>query len=91
MREFLDEQLPGSWIGYRGPTPWPPKSPDLSPLDFFKVFIKDHIYTPPMLQCTWEEFQYRLDTMHNSWCTHWTFTGKTWSISVYIPSYFIIV
>jgi len=25
VREFMDEQLPGSLIGHRGLTPWPPR------------------------------------------------------------------
>jgi len=28
---YLDEQFPGRWIGRRGPTDWPGRSPDLSP------------------------------------------------------------
>jgi hypothetical protein len=35
VREFLDEQLSGSWIGCGGLTPWPPRSPGLLSLDFF--------------------------------------------------------
>ena len=31
----LNETFPGAWIGRGGPIPWPPRSPDLSPLDFF--------------------------------------------------------
>jgi len=30
---FLDETFPGRWVGRRGPTAWPPRSPDLTPLD----------------------------------------------------------
>ncbi|KAL1267623.1 hypothetical protein QQF64_032986 [Cirrhinus molitorella] len=33
VRAFLDEQFPEKWIGRRGPVEWPPKSPDLTPLD----------------------------------------------------------
>jgi hypothetical protein len=29
---FLDDQLPGSWRGRGEPTPWPPRSPDMSSL-----------------------------------------------------------
>ena len=32
---FLDEILPNMWIGQRGFIEYPPRSPDLSPLDFF--------------------------------------------------------
>ena len=39
---FLDENFPGRWVGRGGPTAWPPRSPDLTPLDFFAWgFIKD--------------------------------------------------
>lgn len=33
-REYLDQQYPGRWIGRGGPVAWPPRSPDLTPLDF---------------------------------------------------------
>ncbi|KAI2652616.1 Transposable element Tc3 transposase [Labeo rohita] len=35
VRAFLDEQFPEKWIGRRGPVEWPPRSPDLTPLDFY--------------------------------------------------------
>lgn len=35
VREYLDVVFPGRWIGRRGPIEWPPRSPDLNPLDFF--------------------------------------------------------
>ena len=35
MRRWLDRQFPGQWIGRRGPVEWPPRSPDLIPLDFY--------------------------------------------------------
>jgi hypothetical protein len=35
LQQFLDDQLPGRWVGGAGPIPWPPRSPDLNPLDFF--------------------------------------------------------
>jgi hypothetical protein len=32
-------------LSAEGPTAWPPRSPDLTPLDFFaRVFIKDVVY-----------------------------------------------
>jgi hypothetical protein len=34
---FLDETFPGRWVGRGGPTAWPPRSPDLTPLDFFTL------------------------------------------------------
>jgi len=35
VRRFLDETFPNWWIGRDGPTLWPPRSPDITPLDFF--------------------------------------------------------
>jgi hypothetical protein len=43
---FLDETFPGRWIGRGGPTAWPPRSPDLTQLDFFAWwFIKDVVHS----------------------------------------------
>ena len=33
----VNERFPDAWIGRGGPIPCPPRSPDLSPLDFFPV------------------------------------------------------
>jgi hypothetical protein len=27
--------FPGRWVGRDGPIPWPPRSPDITPLDFY--------------------------------------------------------
>lgn len=35
VRQWLDQQFPGHWIGRRGPVEWPPRSPDLTPMDFY--------------------------------------------------------
>lgn len=35
VRRYLDNWLPGRWIGRGGTVSWPPRSPDLTPLDFF--------------------------------------------------------
>ena len=46
VRTFLDKNFNGRWIGRRGSVEWPPRSPDITPLDFFlwgylksKVFV----------------------------------------------------
>lgn len=45
VRQFLDESFPQSWIGRRGHIEWPPRSPDLTPLDFFVWgYLKSKIY-----------------------------------------------
>lgn len=35
VREFLDETFFERWMGRRGTIEWPPRSPDLTPLDYF--------------------------------------------------------
>ena len=35
VRNFLNAEFPGRWIGRRGSIEWPARSPDLNPLDFF--------------------------------------------------------
>jgi hypothetical protein len=32
---FLNEKFPGRWLGRYGPIKWSPRSPDLTPFDFF--------------------------------------------------------
>jgi len=44
-RAFLDENLQGHWIGWRGTFEFRPRSPDLTPLDFyFWGTLKDVVY-----------------------------------------------
>ncbi|KAK8406891.1 hypothetical protein O3P69_007446 [Scylla paramamosain] len=42
----LGQQLTnGRWIGRDGPIPWPPRSPDITPLGFFLWgYVKDIVY-----------------------------------------------
>lgn len=35
VRRYLDQVFTNRWIGRRGSIEWPPRSPDLNPLDFF--------------------------------------------------------
>ncbi|KAJ4444733.1 hypothetical protein ANN_06530 [Periplaneta americana] len=45
VRAFLDDTSSDPWIGRGGPTSWPPRSPDMTPLDFFLCgFVKDEVY-----------------------------------------------
>lgn len=42
---FLNENFPNQWIGRRGEIEWPPRSPDLAPLDyFFWGCLKERVY-----------------------------------------------
>lgn len=49
VRDYLNDRFPNQWIGRSAPIAWPPRSPDLTPLDFFLWgFIKDMVYVPPL-------------------------------------------
>lgn len=46
VTDWLNENYPRRWIGRNGPIAWPPRSPDLTPLDFYLWgFMKDRVYT----------------------------------------------
>jgi hypothetical protein len=55
VRRFLNESLPQRWIGRVGKEDlalqfWPPRSPDLTPCDFFLWgFVKEAVYVPSLL------------------------------------------
>ena len=45
VRAYLDAVFPDTWIGRRGPTEYPSRSPDLTPMDFFLWgYVKDKVY-----------------------------------------------
>ncbi|XP_029653233.1 uncharacterized protein LOC115226371 [Octopus sinensis] len=45
VRQFLNQTFLDRWIGRYGPIPWPPHSPDITPLDFFLWgYVKDIMY-----------------------------------------------
>lgn len=45
VRAFLNNTFPGGWIGREGPIAWPPRSPDLTPLDFYMWgYVKNKVY-----------------------------------------------
>ncbi|GBO29044.1 hypothetical protein AVEN_271697-1 [Araneus ventricosus] len=46
VREFLDTTFPQRWIGRGAVMAWPPRSPDLTPLDFYlRGYVKQHVYS----------------------------------------------
>lgn len=46
VRRYLTEKYGERWIGRGGPIAWPPRSPDLNPLDFFFWgYLKDFVYS----------------------------------------------
>lgn len=45
VRSWLNEHLPNRWIGRFSTHPWPARSPDLTPLDFFLWgYLKNKVY-----------------------------------------------
>lgn len=65
VRDHLNMALPQRWIGRASQGDqqlihWPPRSPDLTPCDFFMWgFVKDHVYVPP-LPTTLDELRARI-------------------------------
>lgn len=50
VRDFLNDTYGRRWIGRGGPVNWPPRSPDLTPLDFFVWgHMKTLVYSSPIL------------------------------------------
>ena len=50
---LLDVTFPNRWIGRDGPTPWPPRSPDITPLDFVLWrYVKDKVFPTPVSDIT---------------------------------------
>ena len=48
-RQVLNRDYRNRWIGRSGPVSWPPRSPDLRPLDFFSWgYMKSLIYETPV-------------------------------------------
>ncbi|PNF29996.1 hypothetical protein B7P43_G06954 [Cryptotermes secundus] len=49
VRRSLSATFQDRWIGRRGPIRWPPRSPDLTPLNFFLWgYVKDRVFVPPV-------------------------------------------
>ncbi len=45
VRDYLDIVFPNRWIGRQGTVEWPPRSPDLTPLDYYLWgFLKDKVF-----------------------------------------------
>lgn len=50
VQEHLNATFGGRWIGRGGPVAWPPRSPDLTPLDFFLWgHMKALVYETPVV------------------------------------------
>ncbi|KAL4132664.1 hypothetical protein QTP88_009783 [Uroleucon formosanum] len=50
VREYLQDKFGNRWMGTYGAVAWPPRSPDLTPLDFFLWrHLKNEVYSTPPL------------------------------------------
>src|SRR6195952_4636657 len=48
-RDYLNRVFPDRWIGRGGPQTWPPRSPDMNPLDFCVWgYLKSLVCTTPV-------------------------------------------
>jgi len=71
----LDATFPNRWIGRGGSTPWPQRSPDITPHDFFLWrYVKDKVFSTPVPDIT--NFKARIkdafatiteDMLENTW------------------------
>ena len=51
VRETLNRTFQHRWIGRSGPIPWPARSPDVTPLDFFLWgYVKDQVFKTPVFE-----------------------------------------
>ena len=64
VRNYLTGRFGQQWIGNNGPIHWPPRSPDLSVLDFFlwgylknKIFMRRHENREQLENATREAFE----------------------------------
>ena len=49
---FLDAAFPNRWIGRDGPTPRPPRTPDITPYFFLWGYVKDKVFSTPVPDIT---------------------------------------
>jgi len=55
VRRFLDATFPNRWIGRDGPTPWPPRPPDITPPALYLFlwgYVKDKVFSTPVPDIT---------------------------------------
>lgn len=65
VTDWLNEHYENKWIGRFGPVPWPPRSPDLNPCDFYLWgHMKSLVYVSPPIN-TIEELQQRMENAAN--------------------------
>ncbi|CAK1592175.1 unnamed protein product [Parnassius mnemosyne] len=61
VRDWLDTNYPNKWIGRGGPLPWPARSPDLTPMDFYVWgCMKSFVYSEPNPVSSVEDLRERI-------------------------------
>lgn len=71
VRRYLNNTIPGRWIGRGGAEDqlyrlWPPRSPDITPCDFYLWgYVKERVFIPPMPD-TLEDLRHRIIDAVNS-------------------------
>jgi transposase len=73
VRSWLNDKFPDRWIGRGGPISWAPRSPDLTPLDFFLWgHVKTNVYKTKVqdiddlkARITQEIKTIKTETLHN--------------------------
>ena len=64
--DFIKENFPAGFLSNRTDTPWPPNSPDLTPLDFWLwAYLKNMVYLPPRCQ-TIDELKEKIMKIYSS-------------------------
>lgn len=62
VTDYLNGRFPGRWLGLKGPIEWSPRSPDMTPLDFFLWgTLKGLIYDGRPAVETVEELRERIE------------------------------
>ena len=65
VRAWLDQHFSGRWMGRRGPHEWPPRSPGLTPCDFYlQGYTNEEVYKTK--SCTLEELEIRIQQVLNA-------------------------
>jgi len=65
---YLKDHFPGKWIGRNGPVAWPPRSSNLSLIDFYLWgHVKNEVYSTPITNVDelWERIVVTFDTIRN--------------------------
>lgn len=85
VRNHLNQAFGHRWIGRGGPTKWPPRSPDLTSLDFFYGVSLKKLFTrtlQPLLKICSKEYKMHLKKLP------WYFE-KSGKVFQYTPSFML--